>query len=82
MTDSPAARQLRMARFQAHKNAIHKYLLKMRHWGATEAVAREEYRRTMADFDNLMELAVTEPERMEAIEVDMARGFYLPESQE
>lgn len=72
-------RQLRMARFAMHKNAIHKYVVKMQHFGATEEQAKEEYRKTMENFDAILSLAADEPDRMVAIEEDMAKGFYLPE---
>ena len=77
---TPDERRIRMARFAMHKNAVHKYLLKMQHWGATEDEARAEYEATMENFDQILELAANEPARMEAIEADMKRGFQIPKS--
>lgn len=78
MKEAAYRRQLRMARFAMHKNAIHKYYVKMEYYGGTESNARSEYDATMENFDQILQMAVDEPARMEAVEADMKRGFYIP----
>jgi hypothetical protein len=73
------ARSLRMARFHAHKNAVHKYARRMALEGMTEDEARHHYTETMANFDQIIELAAEDPARLDAAEADMADGFALPD---
>lgn len=77
MTDDQ--RRLRMARFAMHKNAIHKYARRMALEGMSEDEARHHYAATMENFDKIIELAVSEPERLDAVDEDMADGFTLPD---
>lgn len=65
-------RQLRMARFAMHRVRIAQYAALPRE------AAEREYRAAMDNFDHLMQLAASEPERLDACEADMARGFWLP----
>lgn len=70
--------KLRMARYAMHKIRLRDYGLAVLAGKKTEAQAAEEYRKAMENFDQIIALAETEPERMEAVESDMARGFYMP----
>lgn len=72
------ARSLRMARFHAHKNAIHKYARRMALEGMSEDEGRHHYAETMANFDQIIELAADDPLRLDAAEEDMLAGFALP----
>jgi hypothetical protein len=64
-------RQLRMARFAMHRVRIAQYA------GLSRDEAMRKYREAMENFDHLMELAASEPERLESCEADMAKGFHL-----
>jgi hypothetical protein len=66
------ARQLRMARFAMHRVRISQYQ------GLPPDQAKEEYRKAMENYDQILGLAVTDPARLVACEADMARGFWLP----
>lgn len=70
-----AERQLCMARFAMHRVRITVYASQMMAGNLSEEQAREEYRKAMENFDQLMGLAVTEPERIKACVEDMERGF-------
>jgi hypothetical protein len=41
-------------------------------------MAELKYKEAMENFDQIMELAASEPGRMAAAEEEMARGFTLP----
>ena len=66
-------RQLRMARFAMHRVRISQYQ------GLPPDQAKEEYRKAMENYDQILGLAASEPARLVACEVDMARGFWLPD---
>ena len=74
---TPEHRQLRMARFAMHKIRLRDYGLAVLRGQLTMEQGAEEYRKAMENFDQIMELAVSEPERIEACERDMARCFYI-----
>lgn len=70
--------KVRMARFAMHKIRIRDYAGAVRRGEITEAQAAEKYRMAMENFDQIIGLAETEPERLVACEEDMAKGFYIP----
>ena len=70
-----AERQLCMARFAMHRVRITVYASQMMAGNLSEEQAREEYRKAMENYDQILALAVTEPERIKACVEDMERGF-------
>jgi len=78
-TTDPHQRQLTMARYAMHCMRLRDYAMLHTTGKLTFEQAAEEYRKAMENFDQILELAVTEPGRMPPIEDDMERGFYIPE---
>lgn len=75
MTD--AERQLIMARFAMHKVRVMVYASRMMAGNISAEQAREEYRKAMENYDQILGLAVTEPDRLKACIEDMERGFTI-----
>ncbi len=70
--------QQTMARFAMHKVRTAVYARMVLAGQLTEAQARDKYAEAMRNFDQLMALAMTEPEHLDACIADMERGFVMP----
>lgn len=71
-------RQLTMARFAMHKIRIRDYAGAVLTGQLTEEQAKQKYNEAMENFDQILEIAVSEPERLTACIEDMNKGFYIP----
>lgn len=71
-------RQLVMSRYAMHKVRLRDYVGAVLSGRLTREQAAEEYRKAMENYDQILDLAVKESERLTACQAEMLRGFYLP----
>ena len=71
--------QLIMARYAMHRVRVTIYAQKVLSGQMTHEEAEGHYRAAMDNYDQILNLAASEPSRIGNCEKDMAAGFVIPE---